>query len=96
MKSQHHPWPRQNLNLRGSAFKHSSFVEQTINKLLKSGVAIECTDILPYVITPLIVSVNHKGKERLILDLRHVNQYIEKRKHKFEGVSEAIQYRLHV
>jgi hypothetical protein len=55
-------------------------------------VAIECTDILPYVITPLIVSVNHKGKERLILDLRHVNQYIEKRKHKFEGVSEAIQY----
>jgi hypothetical protein len=38
------------------------------------------------------VPVNHKGKERLILDLRHVNQYIEKRKHKFEGASEAIQY----
>jgi hypothetical protein len=38
------------------------------------------------------VSVNHKGKERLILDLRHVNQYIQKRKHKFEGVSEAIQH----
>ena len=45
-----------------------------------------------YVINPLTVSVNHKGKERLILELRHVNQYIEKRKHKFEGVSEAIQY----
>lgn len=90
MKSQHHPWPRLYLDLRGSAFKHSSFVEQTINKLLKSVAAIECTDILPYVINPLTVSVNHKGKERLILDLRHVNQYIEKRKHKFEGVSEAI------
>jgi hypothetical protein len=38
------------------------------------------------------MSVNHKGKESLILDLRHVNQYIEKRKHKYEGVSEAIQY----
>jgi succinylglutamate desuccinylase len=38
------------------------------------------------------MSVNHKGKESLILDLPHVNQYIEKRKHKFESVSEAIQY----
>jgi hypothetical protein len=55
-----------------------------IYKLLKSGAAIECTDILPYVINPLTMSVNHKGKESLILDLRHVNQYIEKRKHKFE------------
>jgi hypothetical protein len=67
-------------------------VEQAINKLLESDAAMECTDILPYVINPLTVSVNHKGKERLILDLRHVNQYIEKRKHNFEGVSEAIQY----
>ena len=81
-----------NLRNNGSAFKHSSFVEQAINKLLESDAAIECTDILPYVINPLTVSVNHKGKERLILDLRHVNQYIEKRKHNFEGVSEAIQY----
>jgi hypothetical protein len=81
-----------NLRNNGSAFKHSSFVEQAINKLLESGAAIECTNILPYVINPLTVSVNHKDKERLILDLCHVNQYIEKRKHKFEGVSEAIQY----
>ena len=65
-----------NLRNNGSAFKLSSFVEQAINKSLKSGAAIECTDILPYVINPLTVSVNHKGKKRLILDLRHVNQYI--------------------
>jgi hypothetical protein len=81
-----------NLRNNGSAFKLSSFVEQAINKSLKSGAAIEYTDILPYVINPLTVSVNHKGKKRLILDLRHVNQYIEKRKHKSESVSEAIQY----
>jgi hypothetical protein len=31
-------------------------VEQAINKSLKSGAAIECTDNFPYVITPLTVS----------------------------------------
>ena len=68
-----------NLRNNGSAFKHSSFVKQAINKLLKSGAAIECADILLYAINPLTLSVNHKGKERLILDLRHVNQFIEKK-----------------
>jgi hypothetical protein len=44
-----------NLRNNSSAFKHSSFVEQEIIKLLKSGAAIECTDILPYAINPLTV-----------------------------------------
>ena len=38
------------------------------------------------------MSVNSTGKQRLILDLRHVNKYVEKQKFKFEGVPEALQY----
>ena len=72
---------------------HVSFVERAINKLLECGAAIECKDQIPIVGNPLTVSINASGKERLILDLRHVNQYIEKRKFKFEGVPEAFTVR---
>jgi hypothetical protein len=53
-------------------------VERAINKLLECGAAIECKDQIPIVVNPFTVSINASGKERLILDLRHVNQYIEK------------------
>jgi hypothetical protein len=54
--------------------------------------AIECKDHIPIVVNPLTVSIHASGNERLILDLRHINQYIEKRKFEFEGVLEALQY----
>jgi hypothetical protein len=46
----------------------------------------------PYVINPLTVSVNDSGKHILVLDLRHVNKYVQKQKIKFEGILEAKQY----
>ena len=45
-----------------------------------------------FVVNPLTVSVNAKGKTRLVLDLRHVNQFVEKQKVKFEGVKEGLEY----
>ena len=44
------------------------------------------------VVNPLSVSVNSTGKERLILDLRHVNKYLTLTKFKYEGVKEAKVY----
>ena len=32
------------------------------------------------------------GKERLVLDLRHVNTFVDKQKVKFQGVKEAMVY----
>jgi hypothetical protein len=32
------------------------------------------------------------GKERLVLDLRHVNKFVDKQKVKFQGVKEAMVY----
>ena len=47
---------------------------------------------MPKVVNPLSVSVNSTGKERLILDLRHVNKYITLTKFKYEGVKEEKAY----
>lgn len=41
---------------------------------------------------PFSVSVNESGKKRLVLDLRHVNQFVKKQKVKFERMNEALQY----
>ena len=38
----------------------------------------------PDIINPLLVSNLRSGRQRLILDLRHVNQFIYKQKFKFE------------
>ena len=38
------------------------------------------------------MSVRGSGKERLALDLRHVNKFVDKQKVKFVGVKEAMVY----
>lgn len=52
-------------------------MSKSIQELLQSGTVVK-VDQIPHVVNPLTVSVNAKGKERLILDLRHVNQYVVK------------------
>jgi hypothetical protein len=51
------------------------------------------TEYIPSIVNPLTVSTNSNGKKRLILDRRHVNTCLYKRKFKIEGVSNAAQYR---
>jgi hypothetical protein len=46
----------------------------------------------PIVVNPLTVSVNSSGEERLVLELRHVNKFVDKQKVKFEGVNEALAF----
>jgi len=59
--------------------------------LLDAGCIVEQSS-RPFCVNPLSVSVNKNGKERLILDLRHFNQYLDKQKIKFEGPKEALNY----
>ena len=71
-----------------SALQESEFAESGISKLL----SLECiTGVFapPEVINPLSVSIQKSGKKRLILDLRHVNQYLFKSKFRREDVSIA-------
>ena len=51
--------------------------------MLLSG-TIKQVEALPKVVSPLSVSVNSKGKKRLILDLRYVNDHLYKEKIKLD------------
>ena len=71
-----------------SELRESEFVESAVSELLN----LECiTEVFapPTVINPLSVSIQKLGKNRLILDLRHVNQYLFKSKFRCIDVSIA-------
>lgn len=62
--------------------------EEAINDLLNSNCVVEVSE-RPYVVNPLTVSMSDSRKKRLVLDLRHVNEYVLKQKVKFDGEKEA-------
>ena len=64
-----------------SALKISEFVDESIKEMFRAGTIKECL-IKPKVLNPLPVST--KGKKRLILDLRYVNNHLFKDKIKFD------------
>ena len=74
-----------------SAFDNHVFVDQAIIYLLKGGLIKEVSN-RPHVVNPLTVSINSKNKERLILDIRHVNKQVLLNKFKFEDGRTLKQY----
>lgn len=74
-----------------SALNHTVFVTKAIQELHKLD-TIEVTQSKPFVVNPLTVSVQSSGKKRLILDLRQVNEYIEKVHVKFEDMRTALMF----
>ena len=66
-----------------SARRHAKFVDNAIEKLLSSELAEE-TPTPAYCCNPLTVA--DKGKLRLVLDLRHVNAYLNLKKFKHEDL----------
>ena len=66
-----------------SSLQHRNFVEDAIENLLQTGCIVE-TEKMPFVCNPLTVA---EGKKlRLVLDLRHVNQFLEKPTFKYEDL----------
>lgn len=59
---------------------------------LSTGCIHEVFGDSTFVVNLFSVSVNESGKKMLVLDLRHVNQFVKKQKVKFERVNEALQY----
>ena len=74
-----------------SAEKHAAFVNEAISELVNSGRVVQ-TSTVPHVVNPLSVSVQASGKKRLILDLRHVNKCLSKKKVKYEDWNVALAY----
>ena len=79
------------LNNNNSAYAHNIFVENAILELISGGLVREVSSA-PHVVNPLTVADNGKGKERLILDVRHVNKQVVQKKIKFEDWRTAKQY----
>ena len=71
------------LRNNASALRNSEFVDEAVSDLLRLGLVVICSH-KPIAVNPLTVSINSSGKKRLILDLRHVNQFIIKNKFKLE------------
>ena len=61
-----------------------------ITELLKVGSVVQCP-CPPVVVNPLSVSIQPNGKKRLILDLRHVNFFVQKSKIKFEDAKSFLE-----
>ena len=66
-----------------SSLKHEEFVSESINKLLQDN-CIKEVQRAPVCVNPL--SVAEKPKLRLVIDLRHVNKFIELKKFKYENI----------
>ena len=79
------PWPVFKFNHR-SALQHEHFVSSSIEELLEASCIVQ-SDECPLVCSPLSVVENAKGKLRLVLDLRYVNQFLPKHKFKYEGLN---------
>jgi hypothetical protein len=71
-----------------TARENPVFVEKEISILLNKGIVSQCHEI-PYVVNPLTVAYNRKGKPRLVLDARHINVVLHQFKIKFEDVKIA-------
>jgi hypothetical protein len=74
-----------------SSIEHKHFVDTAIVELLKGGLVKELSN-RRHVVHPLTVSINGKGNERLILDLRHVKKQEVLNKIKFENWTTLKQY----
>ena len=74
----------ENITLKNnkSALDHTEFVKKAIKELSDANLIREESS-RPHVVNPLTVSIS-SGKDRLILDLRHVSKHVRLTKCKFE------------
>ena len=69
-----------------SALQNEQFVSSEIRDLVAKRCVLQCSEP-PLVCSPLSVVQNDKGKQRLVIDLRYVNQYLPVQKFKYEGLN---------
>ena len=71
-----------------SARDNMSFVRKEVKCLQEKGV-VSRSDEAPFVVNPLAVAYNKKGKPRLVLDCRHINDCLHLFRIKFEDIKVA-------
>ena len=74
---------------KNTAYTNADFVRSAVVDLVKGGFVEEVTE-QPYVCSPVSVVENSAGKKRLVVNLRHINRFLRKRKFKFEDLRIAM------
>ena len=69
-----------------SALGNATFVTAAIEQLV-AGRCVSCCMACLVICSPLSVVTNARGEQRLVLDLRYLNQFLPDRKFKYEGLS---------
>ena len=81
--------PRYRRPNQQSALDHSSFVSQALKELEWNRYIKKVLEP-PYICSPLSVASNSKGKLRLVMNLRYLNQFLWVDKFKYEDLCTAI------
>ena len=71
-----------------SARNNMTFVKEEVKNLIERGVVSEVSGA-PKVVNPLTVAYNKSGKPRLVLDCRHINQFLHVFRFKYEDIKVA-------
>ena len=72
-----------------SACKNSLFIQESLSELCTTGCAVEVS-AMPVICSPLSVVENSSGKKRLVINLRHLNQFLWKQKFKYDDLRVAM------
>ena len=86
LKSEPTPYFRAN---HQSTSEHSTFVQESVAQLCSTGCVTE-VHTRPFICSPLSVVVGRAGKERLVINLRHLNKFLWKQKFKYEDLRVAM------
>ena len=77
--------PRSVKHNQQSALANKQFVDQAVTELLNNGCVCRVSTI-PHVCSPLSVVTSTKGKKRLVINLRYLNQYLRRDSFKYEDL----------
>ena len=72
-----------------SAYADAEFVRDTVTELLDSGCIVQ-VEATPHISSPLSVVTNERGKKRLVINSRHLNRFLWKKKFKYEDLRVAM------
>ena len=81
------PYPHRNL---ASALLAKEFVQRSVTELMLGGCMHE-VPLQPQICSLLSVVESGSGKKRLVINLRHLNRYLWKKKFKYEDLKVVMQ-----
>ena len=77
--------PRSVRHNQQSALDNKEFVDQAVAELLNNG-CVHRVPSIPHVCSPLSVVTSPEGKQRLVINVRYLNQYLRRDAFKYEDL----------